>query len=265
MDLTKIYTQRDRSLYENLDMVIIDEISMVRADIFDGIEKFLRLNGPKRGQPFGGVQLCVFGDLYQLPPVVSSSEEELFAARYSSPFFFASEAFKKANFETLELNHIYRQSDMGFIDALNRIREGEQSERIINHLNSRCIPNPWTKDDLPIVLTTTNAIADRTNHREMAALPGEFKDYEGKVQGDFVVGDDRLPAPKTLRLKKGAQVMMTKNDPKKRWVNGSIGIVHELKDNHIEIAIKNDDDTVSVCKVKPEKWESIKYSYEKSH
>ena len=132
-----IKLKRNNKLYKKIDIIIIDEISMVRADIFDAIDLFLRLNGPIIGSPFGGVQICVIGDLYQLPPIISRNEHEVYSQLYESPFFFSSKSYLDNDFNILELNKIYRQSNEKFINALNKIRVGEADYDVLNFLNSR--------------------------------------------------------------------------------------------------------------------------------
>lgn len=257
-----ITTKKDNKLYKNLDMLIIDEISMVRADVFDGIEYFLRLNGPDRGEPFGGVQLCVIGDLYQLPPIVTSQERDMFFRWYKSPFFFGAEAFNLAQFGVVELTKVYRQSERNFIEALNRIRTGDNSKPILDFINQRYVPEaeqPQTQNS--IVLTTTNKIADTVNQQKLDALSSPEFTYMGKIDGNFGVGDDKLPAPQELRLKVGTQVMFTKNHQNRKWVNGTIGTVESLSEREIIVSVKKGKKTYCY-NVPQETWETVKYSFD---
>jgi ATP-dependent DNA helicase PIF1 len=262
--LTKdsIKIKRDRKLFSKLDMLIIDEISMVRADVFDAIEYFLRLNGPKQGQPFGGVQICVIGDLYQLSPIVSYAEREIFHQLYKTPFFFSSDAFALANFGVVELKKIYRQSEGDFIEALNKIRTGDSGRATIDFINQR-YGKAGLEADTQVVLTTTNLIADSINSRKLAELSTPEYIYQGTLTGDFGLDNDKLPAPQTLRLKVGAQVMFTKNHQSKRWVNGTIGIVTSLTAKEIVVTTKKNDKIYSYT-VEKETWETVRYSYDEA-
>lgn len=256
-----IKSKRDKKLYHKLDLLIIDEISMVRADLFDGIERFLRINGPRRGEPFGGVQLCVIGDLYQLPPIVSHVERDVFFQLYRTPFFFSSAAFELANFGVVELKKIYRQSEDRFIDVLNRIRHGDTSETTINFLNQRYGKNNDIKDDMPVVLTTTNRIADTTNAQKLAQLSGPEFTYKGSSDGTFALQEEKLPAPQELKLKVGAQVMFTKNHSARKWVNGTIGIVESLSEKEIVVGVRKNGQAYSYT-VPKESWETVRYTYD---
>jgi len=191
LDLDSIETRR-RRIYRNIDVLIIDEISMVRADLFEGIEKFLRLSGPERGKPFGGVQICVIGDLYQLPPIVSGQEADIFHQFYDSPFFFGTEAFETADFALIELEKIFRQSEIDFINLLNKIRKGAVDPQTLDFINQRFGKVSLEKSH--ITLTTTNRVADYINQSKLKELKGEKFSYEGKVSGDFL-SKARLPAP----------------------------------------------------------------------
>ena len=166
---------------KGLDLLIIDEISMVRADVFDGINQILKISR-KNNKPFGGVQICVIGDLFQLPPIVSRQEQEFFAQYYESPFFFAANAFAEANFETIQFNKIHRQNDAKFIGVLNAIREGACSETEMAHLNSRFAPKA-TPAAGTLVLTTTNALADEINTSKLAKLPSNPLCFDATFSG----------------------------------------------------------------------------------
>lgn len=250
--------KRNNRMYKKLKMIIIDEISMVRADIFDAIDKFLRLNGPIIGSPFGGVQICVIGDLYQLPPIVSRNESEVFASLYESPFFFSSKSYLDNDFSIIELQKIYRQSEIDFINALNNIRNGNTDYELIDFLNSRLRKYDEIKHKTPVVLTTTNYIADNINNRKLQQIDSKEFVYQGKADGSFAKGDDKLPAPRELKLKVGAQVMFTKNGPNKKWVNGTVGTVTELTEKKITVTVKNNG-VEKVHKIPKESWETFKY------
>ena len=247
------YARADlRKLYKKIDVLIIDEISMVRADLFDAINSFLKLNGKTPGAPFGGCQVCLIGDLYQLPPVVSGSDSDVYFRSYPSPFFFDSKSYAETAFQLVEFTQIFRQSDKDFIAFLNDVRQNTVSAQGIAWFNART--RHKQPDENTIVLTTTNRIADHTNLDRLDKLEGECRVYEGVAKGDFDSDDKKLPVPLQLELKVGAQVMFVKNDKDKRWVNGTIGIVTAFEDEHIEVDVDGQVHEISL-----ESWESIRY------
>jgi len=212
------------NLIRKLDMIIIDEASMLRADLLDCIDVSLRHHRGQENEPFGGVQMVFIGDLYQLPPVVASAHErQLFSTHYSSPYFFSARCLEHVDMQFLELEKIYRQKDDGFISLLNKIRDNSVNSEDIEALNTRYDPS-FDDDklkDFVITLTTTNAAADDKNVRELKKLSAEKESFFGELDGDFK--RKTLPTSMELDLKVGAQVMMLSNDPMGRWVNGSIG------------------------------------------
>ena len=242
------------AVLKKLDLLVIDEISMVRADVFDGIDHTLR-RARKNTKPFGGVQLCVIGDLFQLPPVVMRDEKEIYDQFYSSPFFFAAKAFHEAKFCTIHFETIHRQNDVAFINILNAIRSGTCDETALATLNARVHPR-FTPAPGTLVLTATNALAEDTNALRLEKLPGKLRIYKGAVSGAFGLKGTRLPAPEELQLKIGAQVMFVKNDSEGRWVNGTIGLVEKLSTEVIKVRVGHD-----VHEVKAEKWTSLGYDY----
>jgi ATP-dependent DNA helicase PIF1 len=253
IDPKAIKTDR-RKIFKELELLIIDEISMVRADIFDGIDRFLQL-ARKNKEPFGGVQLCVIGDLFQLPPIISNEEKEFFAQYYSSPFFFATESYKTANFQTIQFTTIHRQNDEVFINILNAIRSGSCDKASLAVLESRVLPKS-TPAQGTLVLTTTNALAENINNTKLAQLTVKNHYYEGDLKGEFGMKGARLPSPERLELKVGAQVMFVKNDSEGRWVNGTIGIVEALADEEIKVKVGD-----IYYKVEQEKWKTIGYEF----
>ena len=275
-------------IYRKLDAVVIDEVSMVRADLLDCVEKFLRLNGPRPKEWFGGLQMIFIGDLYQLPPVVTGRERGLFAAdpipfrraqggraaaspglavpsaRYESPYFFSARIFGELTFDMdfVELEKVYRQTDAEFIALLNAIRNRSIGDGQLARLNSRLQPSFSPSDgEFYITLTSTNDLAAVRNREKLAALPGRARRYEGFIQGDF----DRssLPTEESLELKPGAQVMLLTNDRKGRWVNGTIGRVAKI------VKVQDGDDIVSVdlpdagrVELSPNTWDLYRFRYE---
>ncbi|MBI5755106.1 AAA family ATPase [Candidatus Peregrinibacteria bacterium] len=255
-----------KDLLQKIDAIIIDEVSMVRADLMDCIDVVLQFyrNNP---EPFGGLQMIFIGDLYQLPPVVSGKEEqELFRTYYESPYFFSAKVFGKIEMEFLELNKIYRQKDQDFIDLLNKIRNGSVDDHDISNLNTRCNPDfdhDDSKNIFYVTLTTTNASADILNYKKLSDLNVELKTYDGKITGMF--DDKHLPTLMKLSLKIGSQIMLLNNDPGKRWVNGSIGKIID-----IECDEESDEDTIVVklndgktVYVTPCTWEIFRYFFNK--
>lgn len=253
IQLTDIKPDR-RKIFQELDLLIIDEISMVRADVFNGIDHFLQL-ARKNPLPFGGVQICVIGDLFQLPPIVTGEEKAFFAQYYQSPFFFATDAYAKGDFQTIQFDTIHRQNDSAFIQILNAIRSGTCDQQELESLNSRvsprAVPAPGT-----LVLTTTNALAEGINEAQLKRLGGDTHLTKGELKGEFGINGPRLPAPQELVLKAGAQVMFVKNDSDGRWVNGTIGIVESIHADHINVKVGNE-----THEVEREKWQTIGYEF----
>ncbi len=223
----KRLSAKRRKEYTRLDTVVIDEASMLRADLFDCVERFLRLNGKDPALPFGGVQMILVGDLYQLPPVVVEEDQNIFRTRYSSEFFFDSVAFKQAPFERIELQRVYRQKDAVFIDILNAIRNNSLTDAQLDLLNRQCVQKLQNQRPLDVTLTTVNRVADDINQRNLDALPGAPFQSAARILGRLNRG--QFPAPQMLRLKTGAQVMMLNNDARGRWVNGTMGAVTDFE------------------------------------
>lgn len=210
--------------YEKLETIVIDEISMVRADLLDCIDRFLRLNGPIKKAPFGGVQLICIGDLYQLPPVVTRSEQAMFSEVYDSPYFFSAHVLVDghASFHYIELQTIYRQKDEAFIHLLNTIRNNSATAEDLVRLNARVQPYYVPPDDnFYITLTTTNALADEVNTNALYRLDEKEEHFVAKIDGEVKL--EQYPAADVLYLKVGAQIMMLNNDLQGRWVNGTMG------------------------------------------
>ena len=254
---------RNAKLYKKLKTLIIDEVSMVRADLLDSIDAFLQLNGPHPSRPFGGVQMIFVGDLYQLPPVVSSQEREIFASHYDTPYFFSAHALRNTELTLIELDKVYRQKDPVFVDLLNKIRNNSANERDIAQINDLVTkPGAAGDQDFQITLTTTNAIADGINETHLAALKGKVYSSSAEVEGTF--GREYHPTATDLQYKVGAQIMMLNNDVEKRWVNGSIGVIEAMKediDGHEYLTVRLQD-TRSTADVYPHTWEVFKFDVE---
>ncbi|MCP4395294.1 MAG: AAA family ATPase [Alphaproteobacteria bacterium] len=257
---------RRKKIYKQLKTIIIDEVSMVRADLLDCVDEFLRLYGPNPDTPFGGVQMIFIGDLYQLPPVVTSKERQIFTDHYKTPYFFSAHALDGGNceLEMLELEKIFRQKEEGFIKLLNAVRNNSIEYQDIESLNARFNPdfNPETEDDFYICLTSTNAKADEINAQHISKLTGRTFNSDGEIEGNF--GKEYLPTAMDLKFKVGAQVMMVNNDPNKHWVNGSIGLITAIsKDTEgkefMKIRIQGSH---RVEKVYPFTWEVYRFALE---
>jgi ATP-dependent exoDNAse (exonuclease V) alpha subunit len=228
ISLSKIKKERDTRMYKSLDAILIDEISMVRADLLDCIDKFMRINGREADKPFGGVQMIFFGDLYQLPPVVKANERLIFRQHYRSSYFFDSKVFQKLQLEFIELEKIYRQKDEKFIKILNAIRNNSVTDKDIDEINKRVIKDfQEDPNDFYIRLTPTKKLAEEINERNLSMLKGKLYEYTGIIKGQF--SENYLPIEKELKFKVGAQVMLINNDSLGRWVNGSIGRITSIE------------------------------------
>ncbi len=227
-------SKKQASLIQKLNMIVIDEASMLRADLMDSIDAALKHYHNNHLQPFGGVQMVFIGDLYQLPPVVSGKEErEVFSTQYASPYLFSSKIFDQLNIQIIELKKIYRQKDNKFINILNKVRDNTLVASDLEELNQRYIPNfVEPEDKFIITLNTTNAEADKKNSLELAKLETEIETFEGELDGKFT--KKTLPTKMELELKIGAQIMMLSNDPMVRWVNGSIGKITDIEYDFLE-------------------------------
>jgi len=250
-------------LFNNLQMVIIDEISMVRADLMNGIDIALRKNRNRLHEPFGGVQMVIIGDLFQLPPVLNNNEREIILEKFGGQYFFDAKVFKTFNYEFKELTIIFRQTNEHpeFRNLLNRIRNNEVQYDDMVLLNSRHKDNVEEHTN-SVFLTTRKNIARSINNDKLANLPGQMYTYTGILSGKYLCLkeeseeklEDKLPAPYKLELKKDAQIMMLKNDSAKRWVNGTIGIVDKLEQDSITIKIDGNK-----YRIERETWNEVEY------
>ncbi|RLD91424.1 MAG: helicase [Bacteroidetes bacterium] len=244
------------NIIKSMDLLVIDEISMVRADLLDGIDATLR-RFRDYNRPFGGVQLLMIGDLQQLAPVIKENEWRLLRNHYDTPFFFSSNALKKTHYVTVELTFVYRQKDEYFIKLLNKVRDNQIDEEVLNLLNKRYHPDFNFEKPGYIILTTHNAKAKAINDEKMAKLKGKEYKFEADIKGNFP--EYIFPTESVLRLKKGAQVMFVKNDPdpEKRFYNGKIGIVISINNDTIDVLCEGDEEAIEVV---PLEWEKVKYS-----
>lgn len=253
IDVSKLNIgERTKTLLRHVDTIVIDEISMVRADMLDAIDFLLRQS---RGNdiPFGGVQMVLFGDLYQLQPIVEDKAlQQFFAHNHGGFYFFNAHVWKKVKLDIFELSEVFRQKDQSFINLLDAIRKGEIDASILSAFNQR-IGN-ITADEGVITLTSTNAIADNINYRRLNEIEEKKFEYGAEISGKF--DSSAFPADGILYLKKGAQVMCLVNDSGKRWVNGTIGVVESLSDDLIQINING-----IVFPVSQHTWAKKKYNY----
>ncbi len=246
---------RSNKLLKSIDAVVIDEISMVRADMVDAID--IRLRKARGDQaPFGGVQIIMFGDPYQLPPVIADKQlEEFFAEELGGPYFFNARVWRAADMDIFELVENFRQKDdEEFRTILNAIRQDEAGEDILQRLNERVEVRSMEREGV-ITLATRNNRVDELNRAELAKLAGSPQSYQAAVEGDLE--ERAYPADASLHLKEGAQVMFLKNDKLKRWVNGTIGVVESLAEDQIRVNVNG-----TIFTVPKEKWHKVRYRYD---
>lgn len=248
---TPLPKPRNPKLFASLDLLVIDEISMVRADVFDSIDKFLRKYGKSSSQPFGGVQLVLMGDLCQLPPVVRGDEAAIFQTTYATPFFFSTPAWELGGFHTIRFSHIFRQTDAPFIALLNAVRDGRADNATLSKLNHRVTTPP----DDAVILAARNRTVDDINQRELAKLTTPARTYSAETSGDL--SGKEFTTPRELLLKVGAHVMFTRNHKFGLWVNGTLGVVKALHDDTVEILTP-----AGLLEVEREKWESVRYAHD---
>lgn len=249
---------KKKQLFTEIDTLVIDEISMVRADLLDCIDIFLR-TVLKKDCPFGGKQMVFIGDLYQLAPVVTTQEKKYFKDVYKSPYFFSSQACLHPQFDMvfIELEKVYRQNDSLFIDILNAIRNRSVTETHLQHLNQRVYPANALEED-HVYLTTTNADADLINTRKQQQLNTPIHTSKAALSGDF--SPKLAPTDMQLTLNLGAQIMFLNNDPQGQWVNGTLGKIEAIQLAGQEIVVRHQDG--HVVTVHPHKWILYKYAYD---
>lgn len=254
-------SHQKRAVIQELELLIIDEVSMLRCDTLDMIDVILRTIRKKNQEPFGGIQMFFIGDLFQLPPVMPTTEWDFLKQYYVSPFFFHARVFAQKPPLYIELKKIYRQKEQLFIDLLNRVRNNTMQPEDFQLLNSRYQPSFQPSRDNNILLTTHNKRADAINNTELEKLPGVSHQFQGKIEGEF--SEKSLPTEMVLQLKEGAQVMFIKNEvgELKRYYNGKIAMVHTIKKDVITVVDKDSGETFEVEK---EKWENIRYTLDKS-
>lgn len=251
------FSKHKINILRSLDLLVIDEISMVRCDLLDAIDTVLR-RYQDHFKPFGGVQLLMIGDLQQLAPVTTDEEWHLLSQHgYQTPYFFSSQALQ-ANYQTIELTHVFRQADQNFIDILNKVRDNQLDEQTLRTLNSRYKPGFRPNDDEGyITLTTHNYQANDINQYKMMLLSTEPHTYMAAVKGDFP--ETNYPTDAQLTLKVGAQVMFCKNDSQHRFYNGKIGRVTKIMDDRVWVESPNEEGNIEDIEVLPQEWQNAKY------
>lgn len=253
MEPTDAKRLRNGRLIRSIETLIIDEVSMVRADMLDAIDRSLKLNrGSKR--PFGGVRMILAGDLHQLPPVVGRDEGPILQERFGGAYFFNAPAFREAEFALLALKHVFRQADPRFLAFLGALRRGRltqpDAELMADRVTGRSAEEA---SETHVVLTPNNANAYRINQSRLSELTGRAKTYDAKVQGDF---DERaFPTEADLELKEGARVMLIKNDPEGRWVNGSLATVEGFGSDSVIVSVDG-----RAYEIEPAAWEKYRYT-----
>lgn len=248
-------------LIREVELIIIDEISMVRADIIDFVDLLLRTYSGNQREPFGGKQLLLVGDVFQLEPVLSGDMRDILRKYYRDAFFFSARVFDRIRLVPIELRKIYRQTEGDFVALLDRIRTGSVSREDISHLNTRCLPPDLLDADLQssrptMTLASRRDMVDHINESRLEAIDRPLVTFVGTIKGEFP--ENSLPTDLELSLKEGAQVVFIKNSPDRLWVNGTIGTVVTLTKDLIEVRLENGD----IHAIEPEKWSNIRYSYD---
>ena len=251
------YPKEKRKIIAEVDFIIIDEISMVRADIIHCGDRILRVYSGNMRLPFGGKQLLFVGDVFQLEPVVPSDQKEILSLFYASPFFFSARVFKDINLVPIELQKVYRQTDSVFINILDRIRNNAARKQELDTLNGRYFPSfEPQNEDMYITLATRRDQVDFINEKKLAELPGEEYVSVGKIEGDFP--ESSLPTQLNLSIKEQAQVIFIDNDYERRWVNGTIGMVSGIDENgNVYVLLESGVEHL----VEPTSWRNYKYKY----
>lgn len=251
------YSSAHRKLIQNIELVIIDEISMVRADIIDFIDKILRIYSHNMREPFGGKQVLLVGDIFQLEPVVKADEREIISRFYPNPYFFSARVFQEMELVAIELTKVYRQTDKVFVGVLDRIRTNTAGSADLQLLNTRFnAPIHSGENDLYITLATRRDTVDHINEQKLEELPGKAITLKGSIYGEFP--ENSLPTLMELIIKPGAQVIFIKNDQEKRWVNGTIGTISGMSDDGIIYIVTEDGKEFDVHK---ESWSNVRYRY----
>lgn len=252
------YTSEKRKIIREVELIVIDEISMVRADIIDFIDKVLRVYSRNMREPFGGKQLLFVGDIYQLEPVVKEDERRMLHPYYPTSFFFGARVWREMRLVSIELHKVYRQNDPAFISILDHIRTSDTTDADLRTLNTRVGGTLDTAGgSLAITLSTRRDTVDYINEQRLKQLPGEAVTFYGEVKGEFP--DSSLPTPMELEVKPGAQIIFIKNDMDKRWVNGTLGVVEGIDEDEGVLYIVSEDGNEH--DVRRERWSNMRYKF----
>ena len=258
MRSTLKYTSEKRKIIREVELIVIDEISMVRADIIDFIDKVLRVYSRNMREPFGGKQLLLVGDIYQLEPVVKEDERRMLHPYYPTSFFFGARVWREMRLVSIELHKVYRQNDPAFISILDHIRTSDATDADLRTLNTRVGGTLDTAGgSLAITLSTRRDTVDYINEQRLKQLPGEAVTFYGEVKGEFP--DSSLPTPMELEVKPGAQIIFIKNDMDKRWVNGTLGVVEGIDEDEGVLYIVSEDGNEH--DVRRERWSNMRYKF----
>lgn len=251
------YPKEKRKIITEAELIIIDEISMVRVDTIDCIDRILRVYSGNMRLPFGGKQLLFVGDVFQLEPVVPSDQKEILSLFYANPFFFSARVFQEIHLVPIELRKVYRQTDAAFIHILDQIRNNSARQQELSTLNARCFPDFEPRnEEMYVTLATRRDQVDFINEKKLAELPGEEFVSVGKIEGDFP--ESSLPTQLRLSIKEQAQVIFIDNDRDRRWVNGTIGMVSGIdKNGNVYVLLENGVEHL----VEPASWRNYKYTY----
>lgn len=260
MRSTLKYTSEKRKIIREVELIVIDEISMVRADIIDFIDKVLRVYSRNMREPFGGKQLLLVGDIYQLEPVIKEDERRMLHPYYPTSFFFGARIWREMRLVSIELHKVYRQNDPAFISILDHIRTSDTTDADLRTLNTRVGGTLDTAGgNLAITLSTRRDTVDYINEQRQKQLPGEAVTFYGEVKGEFP--DNSLPTPMELEVKPGAQIIFIKNDMDKRWVNGTLGVVEGIDEDEGVLYIVSEDGNEH--DVRRERWSNMRYKFNK--
>ena len=252
------YTSEKRKIIREVELIVIDEISMVRADIIDFIDKVLRVYSRNMREPFGGKQLLLVGDIYQLEPVVKEDERRMLHPYNPTSFFFGARVWREMRLVSIELHKVYRQNDPAFISILDHIRTNDATDTDLHTLNTRVGGTLDTAgSSLAITLSTRRDTVDYINEQRLSQLPGEAVTFYGEVKGEFP--DSSLPSPMELEVKPGAQIIFIKNAPDKRWVNGTLGVVEGIDEDDDVLYIVTEDGNEH--DVRRERWSNMRYKF----
>jgi len=250
---------KNKRLIKKLEVLIIDEISMVRADLLDGIDHYLR-TVRKKDRPFGGVKMVFFGDLFQLPPVVRGNfEANYFREEYDTPYFFSSRAIRESGLQVYELSEVFRQRDRELVALLNRIRTHTFDREDLEVINQRVDEN-FALPEYCITLAGRNDVVSRINRRKLDELEGDPVQFPAKVKGKFPANS--FPADQVLSLKPGAQVIFLRNDPELRFVNGTLGTVREIGKDYILVDAVSEEGELNAIELEPFKWDLKEYKFD---